>query len=112
MAKKSVINRNRKRAATAARFAARRTELKKQMRDIAMAKPENRAAANRTAAQRESLMRALQRMPRDSSATRYRSRCALTGRGRGVFRLFGLGRNKLREMAMNGEIPGIVKASW
>ena len=54
----------------------------------------------------------LQKLPRDSSPVRLRNRCALTGRPRGVYRKFGLGRNKLREFAMRGEIPGIVKASW
>jgi small subunit ribosomal protein S14 len=63
---------------------------------------ENRAAARRK----------LEALPRDSSPTRLRNRCALTGRPRGVFRKFGLGRNKLREIAMRGEIPGVVKASW
>jgi len=54
----------------------------------------------------------LQQLPRNASPVRQRNRCALTGRPRGVFRKFGLGRNKLREIAMRGEIPGIVKASW
>ena len=54
----------------------------------------------------------LQQLPRNANPTRLRNRCAITGRPRGVFRKFGLGRNKLREYAMRGEIPGIVKASW
>ena len=54
----------------------------------------------------------LQKLPRDASPVRLRNRCALTGRPRGVFRKFGLGRNKLRELAMKGEVPGIIKASW
>ena len=54
----------------------------------------------------------LQQLPRNASPVRQRNRCVLTGRARGVFRKFGLGRNKLREIAMRGEIPGIVKASW
>ncbi len=54
----------------------------------------------------------LQQLPRDASPTRLRNRCKLTGRPRGVFRKFGLGRNKLRDIAMRGEIPGVVKASW
>jgi small subunit ribosomal protein S14 len=54
----------------------------------------------------------LQKLPRDSSPVRVRNRCALTGRPRGTFRKFGLGRNKLREIAMRGEIPGVIKASW
>ena len=56
--------------------------------------------------------RKLEELPRDSSPTRLRNRCGLTGRPRGVFRKFGLGRNKLRDIAMRGEIPGVVKASW
>lgn len=55
---------------------------------------------------------ALQKLPRNSSPTRLRSRCSLTGRGRGVYRKFGLGRNKFRELALDGKIPGIRKSSW
>jgi small subunit ribosomal protein S14 len=54
----------------------------------------------------------LQRLPRDASPSRLRNRCAITGRPRGVYRKFGLGRNKLRELAMRGEVPGVIKASW
>jgi small subunit ribosomal protein S14 len=54
----------------------------------------------------------MQKLPRNANPTRLRSRCALTGRGRGTFRMFGLGRNKIRELAFKGDIPGIVKASW
>ena len=54
----------------------------------------------------------LQKLPRDASPVRLRNRCALTGRPRGVYRKFGLGRNKLRELALRGEVPGIIKASW
>jgi small subunit ribosomal protein S14 len=54
----------------------------------------------------------LQKLPRDASPVRLRNRCALTGRPRGVFRKFGLARNKLRDLAMKGEVPGIIKASW
>jgi small subunit ribosomal protein S14 len=54
----------------------------------------------------------LQKLPRNASPTRLRNRCALTGRPRGVYRKFGLGRTKLRELAMRGEVPGIIKASW
>jgi len=54
----------------------------------------------------------LQKLPRDASPVRLRNRCALTGRPRGVYRKFGLGRNKLRDLAMKGEVPGIIKASW
>jgi small subunit ribosomal protein S14 len=54
----------------------------------------------------------LQKLPRDASPVRLRNRCALTGRPRGVYRKFGLGRNKLRELALKGEVPGVIKASW
>jgi len=54
----------------------------------------------------------LQKLPRDASPVRLRNRCALTGRPRGVYRMFGLGRNKLRDLALKGEVPGIIKASW
>jgi small subunit ribosomal protein S14 len=57
-------------------------------------------------------MVALQKLPRDSSASRYRNRCALTGRARGYYRKFGLSRSKLREIVMSGQAPGVVKASW
>ena len=61
---------------------------------------------------REQARAKLQKLPRDSSPVRLRNRCALTGRPRGVFRKFGLGRNKLRELALRGEVPGVIKASW
>ena len=61
---------------------------------------------------REEARARLQKLPRDSSPARLRNRCALTGRPRGVYRKFGLGRNKLRELALRGEVPGIIKASW
>jgi small subunit ribosomal protein S14 len=54
----------------------------------------------------------LQKLPRDASPVRIRSRCALTGRPRGVYKKFGLGRNKLRDLALKGEVPGVIKASW
>ncbi len=54
----------------------------------------------------------LQKLPRDASPVRLRNRCALTGRPRGVYRMFGLGRNKLRDLALKGEVPGVIKASW
>ena len=62
--------------------------------------------------QRLSLTLKLQKLPRNSSPVRLRNRCAITGRPRGVYRKFGLGRTKLRETAMRGEIPGVIKASW
>jgi small subunit ribosomal protein S14 len=61
---------------------------------------------------KEEARRKLQQLPRDASPVRIRNRCALTGRPRGVYRKFGLGRNKLRELALRGEVPGIIKASW
>jgi small subunit ribosomal protein S14 len=62
--------------------------------------------------ERQQAVVALQKMPRDSSKSRTRNRCGLTGRPRGFYRKFGLGRNKLRELMMRGEVPGVVKASW
>lgn len=101
MAKTAVINRNQKRRLTVKKYAKKRAEL---LAIIGNAKvsDDDRATARRK----------LEQLPRDSSKTRLRNRCALTGRPRGVFRKFGLGRNKLREIAMRGEIPGVVKASW
>jgi small subunit ribosomal protein S14 len=101
MAKKSMIERELKRTKLVKRYAARRAELKAIIRNI------NTADADRIVAQEK-----LNGLPRDSSASRQRSRCAITGRPNGVYRKFGLGRNKLREAAMNGEIPGLTKASW
>jgi len=68
--------------------------------------------AKRSDEERAEARGALQRLPRNASPTRLRNRCTLTGRPRGVFRKFGLARNKLREIAMRGEIPGVIKASW
>ncbi|HTP46759.1 MAG TPA: 30S ribosomal protein S14 [Casimicrobiaceae bacterium] len=101
MAKTAVINRDEKRRLLVKKYAKKRAELLAILQD-AKASDEVRAAARRK----------LEQLPRDSSPTRLRNRCALTGRPRGVFRKFGLGRNKLREIAMRGEIPGVVKASW
>ena len=101
MAKKSMIMRELKREKLVARYAKKRTELKSIVRNL------NRTDEERAAAQVK-----LNAMPRDSSPSRQRSRCAITGRPRGVYRKFGLGRNKLREAAMRGEIPGLTKASW
>ena len=101
MAKTAVINRDQKRRLTVKKYAKRRAELQAIMRS-AKTSDEDRLTARRK----------LEQMPRDASATRVRNRCALTGRPRGVFRKFGLGRNKLREIAMRGEIPGVVKARW
>ena len=101
MAKMAVINREQKRRALVAKFAARRTLLNEAIQNTKLS-DEERAAARLK----------LQALPRDSSPVRLRNRCALTGRPRGTFRKFGLGRTKVREFAMRGEIPGIVKASW
>jgi len=101
MAKTAVINRNQKRRLTVKKYAKKRAELMAIIQGSRVS-DENRAAARRK----------LEQLPRDSSPTRLRNRCTLTGRPRGVFRKFGLGRNKLREIAMRGEIPGVVKASW
>ena len=101
MAKTSMIMRELKREKLVARYAKKRTELKAIIRNI------NSSDEERSAAQLK-----LNSLPRDSSPSRQRTRCAITGRPRGVYRKFGLGRNKLREAAMNGEIPGLTKASW
>ena len=101
MAKKSMIQRELKRAKLVAKYADKRAALKATIRNP------NSSDEERTAAQAK-----LNSLPRDSSPARQRSRCAITGRPHGVYRKFGLGRNKLREAAMNGEIPGLTKASW
>jgi small subunit ribosomal protein S14 len=101
MAKLAIINREVKRTKTVARFAAKRAEL--------MAIIDN-AHLNDDARMEARLK--LQQLPRDASPVRQRRRCALTGRPRGVFKKFGLCRNKLREIAMRGEVPGMTKASW
>ena len=101
MAKKSMIERELKRAKLVKRYAAKRAELKAIVRNL------NTSDADRIVAQEK-----LNALPRDSSSSCLRSRCAITGRPNGVYRKFGLGRNKLREAAMNGEIPGLTKASW
>ncbi len=101
MAKLSTVLRNEKRRKLVAKFKARRAALMAVIND-ANAADEDRAAARAS----------LERLPRDSSPVRVRNRCALTGRPRGYFRKFGLARNKLRDIAMRGEIPGLAKASW
>jgi small subunit ribosomal protein S14 len=101
MAKLSIINRDLKRRATVKKYAARRAEL--------VAIIDNHAASD------EDRMQArlkIQQMPRNASPSRLTNRCQLTGRGRGVYRKFGLCRQKLREYALRGEVPGVVKASW
>ena len=101
MAKTAVINRELKRRKIVAKFAAKRAEL------IAATKDQNASEEDRAAARAK-----LQALPRDASPVRLRNRCELTGRPRGVFRKFGLSRNKLRDIAMKGEVPGMTKASW
>jgi len=101
MAKTSMIEREKRRRKLVQRYAARRRELK-----AVIANPET------SVEQRESAQRGLQALPRDSSPSRLRNRCALSGRPKGYYRKFGLGRNKLREQAMQGNVPGLVKASW
>jgi len=101
MAKLSTVLRNEKRRKLVAKFQAKRATLMTVIND-AKASDEDRAAARAR----------LERLPRNSSPVRVRNRCALTGRPRGYFRKFGLGRNKLREIAMRGEVPGLAKASW
>jgi small subunit ribosomal protein S14 len=101
MAKLSLVNREKKRRKAVAKFATRRAELVAVLR-----------AAKASDDAKDSARAKLQALPRNSSPVRLRNRCALTGRPRGVYRKFGLGRSKLRDIAMRGEIPGIVKASW
>ena len=101
MAKLALVNREAKREAAVKKYSARRAELKSIIED-----------QTHSMDVRMDAMKRLQALPRNASPVRQRNRCALTGRARGVFRKFGLGRNKLREIAMRGEIPGIVKASW
>lgn len=101
MAKKSMVNRETKRLALAKKFAAKRTALKAVVTDEA-----------RSYEEREEARLRLQKLPRDSSPTRQRNRCRLTGRPHGYYRKFGLGRNELRRLAMQGHVPGLVKASW
>lgn len=96
-----MLQRELKRAKLVKRYAAKRAALKAIIRDV------KSSDADRQAAQAK-----LNALPRDSSQSRLRSRCAITGRPHGVYRKFGLGRNKLREAAMKGEIPGLTKASW
>lgn len=101
MAKKSMIERELKREKLVKRYAAKRAALKETIRNVKSSDEERIAAQIK-----------LNALPRDSSRSRLRNRCAITGRPHGVYRKFGLGRNKLREAAMKGEIPGLKKASW
>lgn len=101
MAKKSMIAREAKRTNTVSKFAAKRAELKAIIASPASSDDEVWAAQVK-----------LQQLPRDASPVRQRRRCQVTGRPHGVYRKFGLCRNKLREAAMRGDVPGLVKASW
>mgnify|MGYP000630151328 FL=1 len=102
MAKKSMINREFKRIKLVQKFAAKRKELKEIIRKIDFYSDEERLLAQEK----------LQRLPRDASSARIQRRCRITGRPHAVYRRFGLSRNKLRELAMRGEIPGVKKSSW
>ncbi len=101
MAKLALKNREAKREALAKKFAAKRAALKASASDQTLSMEERLQAQQK-----------LQTLPRNANPTRLRNRCALTGRPRGTFRKFGLGRNKIREAAMRGDIPGLTKASW
>jgi len=101
MAKKSMVAREKKRAQLVEKYVEKRAKYKAVLID------QNASFDEKMEAQRQ-----LQTLPRDSSCSRRRNRCRITGRPHGVFRKFGLCRNKLREAAMRGDIPGLVKASW
>ena len=101
MAKLSLINRDIKRVKLAEKYAAKRAALKAIVDDASKSDEERYEARLK-----------IQALPRNANPTRQRRRCAITGRPRGVFRKFGLARNKLRELAMKGEIPGVTKGSW
>jgi len=101
MAKTSMIEREKRRAKVVKKYATKRAQLKEQIRDP-KASQEDRMGA----------IEALQKQPRDASQSRKRNRCAITGRSRGNYRKFGLGRVKLREATMRGDVPGLRKASW
>jgi len=101
MAKLSLKNREAKRAKLVAKYAAKRAELMALIDNAKLSDEERMQARFK-----------LQQLPRNASPVRQRNRCVLTGRPRGVFRKFGLCRNKLREIAMRGEVPGMTKASW
>jgi len=101
MAKVSIIHREKKREQTVKKYAAKRAELKKQLKDPKLSDEEI-----------ELVRKKFNALPRNASPVRLRNRCRLTGRPHGFYRKFGLSRNKLREAAMRGDIPGLVKASW
>ncbi len=101
MAKKSMILRDVKRKKLVSKYAQKRAELKAKIVDMKLDDEERMQAVIE-----------LQKLPRDASPSRVRNRCHVTGRSRGYYRKFGLGRNKLREAMMRGDVPGVVKASW
>ena len=101
MAKTSMVEREKKRAKLVKKYAAKRAELKRAAVDPKLSLDERMDAQTK-----------LQKLPRDASPTRQRNRCAISGRPRGVYRKFGLARNKLREATMRGDVPGLRKASW
>ena len=101
MARQSIVNREKKRRNIVQKVAAKRAGLKAIMASSSASEEEKAQAREQ-----------FQKLPRDSSPVRLRNRCALTGRPRGVFKKFGLARGKLREIALRGEIPGVIKASW
>jgi len=101
MAKKSMIARETKRAELIKKYQAKRAELKEIIR-----------SPNSSFEEKENAQLQLQKLPRDSSKSRLRNRCNLTGRPHGYYRKFGLSRNKLREATMRGDVPGVTKASW
>ena len=101
MAKTSIIERERKRERMVKRFAKKRAEIKARIDD-----------GNASVEERREAQAQLRKLPRNASPVRLRNRCQLTGRPHGYYRKFGLGRNKLREAAMRGDVPGLVKSSW
>ncbi len=101
MAKVSMVNRERKRARLVKKYAEKRKQLKAMAVDMSLTEEERNKARV-----------ALQKLPRDSSPSRMRNRCQITGRPHGYYRKFGLARNRLRLVAMRGDVPGLVKASW
>lgn len=101
MAKSCMVNREIKRNRLVQKYAAKRAELKAAIINPSLSEEERTAAVEK-----------LNKMPRDASSVRVRNRCNITGRPHGYYRKFGLGRNKLREAAMRGDVPGLVKASW
>ncbi|HSR62035.1 MAG TPA: 30S ribosomal protein S14 [Gammaproteobacteria bacterium] len=101
MAKSSMVNREIKRTKLVKKYAAKRAKLKATISNMSLSEEERSVAREK-----------LNKLPRNSSPIRLRNRCNLTGRPHGYYRKFGLARNKLREAAMRGDVPGLVKASW